>query len=126
MISDDRRRKLAANLRSLDDEAKVLIVEQMRKLSYEEIYGSLVLMLGLFVAVDAAGLEMKQSGNFWDLLADLIDRPMCKNLATKSADELLCSECGEHVDIAYMDSCDDYHARYCPNCGARVVSSDGD
>lgn len=58
-------------------------------------------------------------------LADLIDRPTCKNLATKSADELLCSECGEHVDIAYMENADDYHARYCPNCGARVVSGDG-
>lgn len=54
-------------------------------------------------------------------LADLIDRPTCKNLATKPADELLCSECGEHVDIAYMESADDYHARYCPNCGAEVV-----
>lgn len=59
-------------------------------------------------------------------LADLIDRPTCKNLATKSADELLCSECGEHVDIAYMENADDYHARYCPACGARVVSGDGD
>lgn len=57
-------------------------------------------------------------------LADLIDRPTCENLATKSADELLCSECGEHVDIAYMENADDYHARYCPNCGARVVSGD--
>lgn len=59
-------------------------------------------------------------------LADLIDRPTCRNLAMKPADEFLCSKCGEHVDIAYMDSCDDYHARYCPNCGARVVSRDGD
>lgn len=43
------------------------------------------------------------------------------NLATKPADELLCSECGEHVDIAYMENADDYHARFCPNCGAEVV-----
>ncbi|MEE0225593.1 hypothetical protein [Senegalimassilia anaerobia] len=28
---------------------------------------------------------------------------------------------GEHVDIAYMESADDYHASYCPNCGAKVV-----
>lgn len=54
-------------------------------------------------------------------LADLIDRPTCKNLATKPADELLCSECGEHVDIAYMENTDDYHARYCPACGAEVM-----
>lgn len=54
-------------------------------------------------------------------LADLIDRPTCQNLAMKPADELLCSKCGEHVDIAYVESCDDYHAKYCPNCGAEVV-----
>ena len=57
-------------------------------------------------------------------IADLIDRPTCKNLATKPADELLCSECGEHVDIAYMESADDYHSRYCPNCGAEVCDDD--
>lgn len=55
--------------------------------------------------------------------ADLID-PTCENYATKQADELLCSECGEHVDIAYMGNTDDYHARYCPHCGARVVNND--
>ena len=54
-------------------------------------------------------------------IAALIDRPMCKNLTTKPADELLCSECGEHVDIAYVENADDYHARYCPNCGAEVI-----
>ena len=57
-------------------------------------------------------------------VADLIDRPTCKNLAIKPADELLCSECGEHVDIAYMESADDYHACYCPNCGAKVCDDD--
>lgn len=54
-------------------------------------------------------------------LADLIDRPTCRNLSPKPADVLLCSECGEHVDIAYVESCDDYHAKHCPNCGAEVV-----
>ena len=57
-------------------------------------------------------------------IAGLIDRPTCKNLAIKPADELLCSECGEHVDIAYMESADDYHTRYCPNCGAEVCDED--
>lgn len=58
---------------------------------------------------------------FFDMLAELIDRPTCRNLSPKPADVLLCSECGEHVDIAYVESCDDYHAKYCPNCGAEVV-----
>ena len=50
------------------------------------------------------------------------DAGTCQNLATKPADELLCSRCGEHVDIAYMESADDYHASYCPRCGAKVMS----
>lgn len=54
-------------------------------------------------------------------LADLIDRPICRNRSPKPADVLLCSECGEHVDIAYVESCEDYHAKHCPNCGAEVV-----
>lgn len=54
-------------------------------------------------------------------LADLIDRPTCRNLSPKPADVLLCSECGEHVDIAYVETCDEYHAKYCPHCGAEVV-----
>ena len=54
-------------------------------------------------------------------IADLIDRPTCKNLATHLVDELVCSACGERVDIAYLDSEDDYRVRYCPGCGAEVV-----
>ena len=56
-----------------------------------------------------------------DELADLIDRPTCKNLATHLVDELVCSACGERVDIAYLDKDDDYRVRYCPSCGAKVV-----
>lgn len=56
-----------------------------------------------------------------DELADLIDRPTCKNLATHLVDELVCSACGERVDIAYLDKDDDYRVRYCPGCGAEVM-----
>lgn len=49
------------------------------------------------------------------------DRLTCCNLSSKPADDFLCSVCGEHVDIAYVYNCDDYHANYCPNCGAKVV-----
>lgn len=54
-------------------------------------------------------------------LADLIEPPTCKNLATHLVDELVCSACGERVDIAYIDKDDDYCVRYCPGCGAKVV-----
>lgn len=56
-------------------------------------------------------------------LIALVEGGTCRNLSMRPADEFLCSHCGEHVDIAYMDKVDDYHARYCPNCG-RMVTED--
>ena len=112
-ISDKERRRAAAELR----EAATGAYRHVDAL--DVIAGS--------IGVDVAGkFGHEVERETYAALADFIDRPTCKNLATKSADELLCSECGEHVDIAYMENADDYHARYCPNCGARVVSGDGD
>lgn len=54
-------------------------------------------------------------------LIALVEGGTCRNLSMRPADEFLCSSCGEHVDIAYMDKVDDYHARYCPNCGRMVI-----
>lgn len=104
-ISDEERREIARRLRTghrQDRESQGAFIARMVK-------GG-----GGITALDVYKLPER--------LADLIDRPTCKNLATKPADELLCSECGEHVDIAYMESADDYHAKHCPNCGAEVVS----
>ena len=124
-ISDSERCEVAENLRSLDDEAKVLIVEQMRKLTYEEIDGGLVLILGLLAAVDAAGLEMKQSGNFWDLLADLIDRPTCEMKSIPKTSYRVCSRCGAFVRKDAVTDCTEViPVRFCPNCDARVVRGD--
>lgn len=66
-------------------------------------------------SVDAAAMMVA-----WARMG-VIDQPTCKNLATHLVDELVCSACGERVDIAYLDKDDDYHVRYCPGCGAKVV-----
>lgn len=58
-------------------------------------------------------------------LIGLVEGGTCRNLAMRPCDEFLCSSCGEHLDIAYMDSVDDYHARYCPHCGRTVVAHMG-
>lgn len=103
-ISDEERRGIARRLRTghrQDRESQGTFIARMVK-------GG-----GRITALDVYNLPER--------LADLIDRPTCKNLATRPADELLCSECGEHVDIAYMESADDYHAKHCPNCGAEVI-----
>lgn len=103
MISNEERREVANWLR-LSGES----------LGFDNCFAQML--------CDVAGTDLPpEDFDAAGYLADLIDRPTCKNLATKPADELLCSECGEHVDIAYMENTDDYHARYCPNCGAEVV-----
>ena len=106
MISNDERRKVAARLRFTD-----------HNLTWTE---------GCFcIAEDVGAAPIGNEHNdvldFAHALADLIDPPTCKNLATHLVDELVCSACGERVDIAYLDSDDDYRVRYWPGCGAKVV-----
>lgn len=106
MIDEDERREVAARLRSLD-------VHDWN--DFMDEVDSLETAIGCSIGQDW------QDQNWWQRLADLIDRPTCKNLATHLVDELVCSACGERVDIAYLDSDDDYRVRYCPGCGAKVV-----
>ena len=107
MISNDERREIAERLRGLKehrDEAPLIFTEQVHN----------AMVLREIRAVIG-------KGDIFQRLADLIDPPTCKNLATHLVDELVCSACGERVDIAYLDKDDDYRVRYCPSCGAKVV-----
>lgn len=106
MIDDSERREIAARLRSLD-------VHDWN--DFMDEVDSLETAIGCSIGQDW------QDQTWWQRLADLIDPPTCKNLATHLVDELVCSACGERVDIAYLDSDDDYRVRYCPGCGAKVV-----
>lgn len=103
MISNKQRREVAA---------------RMREIMRDDPHGWLDVMVAKAV-VDVMGDGEK----IGETIADLIDCPTCRNLAVKPADEFLCSKCGEHVDIAYVNNCNDYHAKYCPNCGA-VIADD--
>lgn len=122
-VTSDERREVAANLRRLDDGTKSLIEERMNRLTNDELAGSIVLNIGLCMAMYAAGLETETLGDFWDLLADLID-------PTTTVDETgvetvadavhlcECNECGHSFEWVYGEY------EYCPRCGARVVSGD--
>ena len=107
MISDKERREVAAKLRGLDER-----IDGVPLMCTKQEHDAMALR-----AIRA----VVGKGDVFHLLADLIDRPTCRNLSPKPADVLLCSECGDHVDIAYMDTCDDYRAKHRPNCGAEVV-----
>lgn len=123
MISDEERREVARNLRVLDGGMVALIEEQVGKLTGTELAGCLVFSIGLCVALYAADFDTKTLGDFWDLLADLIDRPTCHNIYDENkgcANGFMCSTCGHAVE--------DYEGyrvsgtwNYCPNCGAKVL-----
>lgn len=106
MIDDSERRDIAARLRDLD---------------VHEWYNAADEVDALETAIGCCIGQDLQDQAWWHRLADLIEPPTCKNLATHLVDELVCSACGERVDIAYLDSEDDYRVRYCPGCGAKVV-----
>lgn len=108
-ISDTERREVARRLREMSETESVAAMLDLD----DDVRTEMTLRVIRAIV---------GKGDIFEKLADLIDSPTCKNLATKPADELLCSECGEHVDIAYMESADDYHAKHSPNCGAEVVS----
>ena len=109
MISNDERREIAARLRELAD-ANEGCIGMDRVNSVLPVAHEILGTLGLSSVADVLRRH-----------ADLIDPPTCKNLATPPVDELVCSACGERVDIAYLDKDDDYRVRYCPSCGAKVV-----
>ena len=123
MISNDERREVAARLRAID--VSDLCDKDGFIIDSPDEHFILLLRIIEEICDYRDGLHYFpshfQAKAVTELLADLIERPTCKNLATKPADELFCSVCGGHVDIAYMESADDYCVCYCPTCGSEVL-----
>ena len=76
------------------------------------------------VGVDAEG---KLSGEIeketYAALAELIDRPTCKNVADPyDGNYFECSRCGEKWELTCGSPADN-HLNYCPDCGAKVASN---
>ncbi len=126
MQTNKERREVAARLRGLDEATDTLSQVYSR-----QEYDAMVLS-----AIRAVVGE----GDIFHLLADLIDRPTCKNnsefgshtvtvpdAANDECFDFVCSRCGIHLMGDEMDNSpllDDrfrsYALRYCPNCGAEV------
>lgn len=126
MISDDRRREVAENLRHPDDETCALIDERMHRLTNEMLTGHAVLNISLCMVMCEAGFDTKTFGDFWDLLADLID-PTCEYVPIGEG-RFGCSGCGYTVKLDFDVPVTDETPmpfKHCPECGARVVR-DGD
>lgn len=105
-ISDQERREVAENLRNLTIGRSIQYKEQF----FDEL------------AEVVVGFEDYHDFNVvLEKLADLIDRPTCKNseyLYDGSFFE--CSECGERWELTCGSPADN-HLNFCPRCGAEVV-----
>lgn len=118
------RKKFAEFLKELTDGNGESIQKRIMNLRVEELADFTFFGIGVVLAMDKAGLanNAEDACEFMNALAEIVNGGTCKNKAMKDSDEFLCSECGEHIDIVYVNSCNDYHyhARYCPHCGREV------
>ena len=68
--------------------------------------------------------ETETWANIVNYLADLIDRPTCRNVADPCDGSLFeCSECGEVWELT-CGGPEDNHLNFCPRCGSKVVADD--
>ena len=103
MISDEKRREVAAELRKLAALGCIRYAEEF----YEE--------LREIVALDLDGSFEGVANS----LADLIDSPTCKMV--REGEGFRCSACGTFHD---MSGFEEFPWPYCPNCGAEVTDGD--
>ena len=113
MISDQVRREVAAKLRDKKSE-----FFGVRSFSPQDI----ILYRSLYMqAID----ECLPDGDCcFDVLADLIDRPVAEAVDRKELGYDTCGRCG--LDFAVFQPIpgglgEAVYARHCPNCGAKVV-----
>lgn len=113
MATDDERRELAAKLRDTCDEI------------YYEGNGMTMWELADILNINEDGSGLIESFDLDDVrnLADLIDRPTCQ-MVDCAIDHgsrswgMRCTACGKEFEHEKPG----FGWRYCPNCGAEVVS----
>ena len=77
--------------------------------------------------------DYKFAKNYWEELADLIDRPTCRNIADLEKESFRCSRCGCRVlatgstpDGVLVVTSEAFPVNWysCPVCGAEVIDDD--
>lgn len=116
MVSDEQRREIAGKLRSLDER-----IEGMPLMCTKQEHNAMALR-----AIRA----VVGKGDIFHLLADLIDRPTCRNIYAETVkvgaceNGFKCSECGNTVE-----DCEGYRVsgefNYCSKCGAKIETYNG-
>lgn len=105
MVTDKERREVAEKLRRFEEDGSPAAAIYGGTEAYDQM---LVRVLRNIVG----------RGDLFERLADLIDRPTCRNLGgeegTNGEDyDFFCAACGYQSDTT--------DPNYCPNCGAGVV-----
>ena len=128
MITDNERREVAQKLRWLPIDMYNTIDEWEKdglfinnsvsdEGDYSQIHDA---VFGCFPA------EYMHPGDYEELherLADLIDRPTCRNEEDSYDRTFLCSACGYEA-YTYSDSnCNPHDFSYCPECGAVITDA---
>lgn len=112
MISDQERREIAAKLREKKSE-----FFGVRSFFPQDI---ILYQSQYLKAVEEC---MPDGDCFFDMLAELIDRPTCTVRMGVTGNVGVCMRCGAMVEMstAVFDAIEALPTRYCPNCGAEVV-----
>ena len=115
MMSNEERREVAGRIRER--------IWRNRRTAWDVVLES--------SCVDVFGYHYRSNEGFALLLADLIDRPMCKpkdrgrGYVDAVCDSFCCPNCGFEIDVHIGE---EQHltetAKYCPNCGAEVSNGD--
>lgn len=119
-IADNERREIAARLRSRRKEM------DNEKPPQGSLFAAAVYLLEISSAVKCG-----ESGALFYRLADLIDRPTCTFYGTPERIGYVCSNCGQTFTrrplMAHAfgnDTKVEIPFRFCPYCGAEVVTDD--
>lgn len=89
---------------------------------------------GIKAFVESLGIDLNGDWYWTDVsrrVADLID-PTCRNTLPQNWGTFECSECGAQFEVSSVfmtasgnDDSEPIIPNYCPECGARVVTADG-
>ena len=109
-ISDTERREVARKLREIEE------LNNINAATDRELLDAIAYVIG-----------MGSYGGVWcsallNKLADLIDRPTCRNAADPYDGSFFeCPRCGERWELICGSPADN-NLGFCPGCGAEVVS----
>lgn len=109
MISNNERREVARNLREIEERTLLDVAD-----------GELLDLLAEAAGLDGYEVEHSEGGLLY-CLADLIDRPTCRNKEDSHDRTFLCSACGYEAHTYSDSNCNPHDFSHCPECGAEVV-----